>query len=253
MTETQYKEHLAGKPKVPPISLLEITGQRHLITSLEAFGPNTYSGNLQAMQGLYSHPQTGDVITFKEPTTAESILAASYDFQNRAKPKILDSSWLQLGRIVRTSEGVYANPPKDAQGAPITDKKTLKSFLKSNKKINGIWLLDNDFGFAPCETFRQGFQEHGDFVESGLARLLEFTQGRAALNLKTMGSQNNYKNGVNVRGFNSVREPVLEVASLSSDWLDARLNVDGDYWLDGDGGFAFGVLNSGEASAQNSK
>ena len=58
------------------------------------------------MQKDYYHPQTGEVITFREPTTAESILIASYDLDNRTRSRIFSKIWLQAGRIVRTSEGV---------------------------------------------------------------------------------------------------------------------------------------------------
>lgn len=49
MAETQYEVILAGKPKVPPISLIRIAGDRNLITSLDAFGPSTFNGNVEEM------------------------------------------------------------------------------------------------------------------------------------------------------------------------------------------------------------
>lgn len=249
--ETQYKEYKARKPKAPPISLLQVSGARSLVTSLDAFGPNSFNQNVAEMQKQYSHPDTGEIIRFIEPTSAESILVASYDFAKRAKPKIFDPRWLQLGRIVRTSEGVYANVPKDAQGAPIADEQVLKSFLKADKKVNGIWLLDNDFGYAPYETFVRGVQDGGDFAEGGLARVLEHTE-KTAENLKEIASKKNYSRGVNVWGFDSVNQPVLRVASLdSSRYLANRqLLVDGNNWLDYDDGFAFGVLDSAKGTAK---
>jgi hypothetical protein len=97
--------------------------------SYPAFGSSTYSDNLKEMQGDFSCLPNHPKISFREPTTRESILAASYDFENLAKPQIFDPAWLQAGRIVRTSEGVFANPPKDKQGEPIMDEKMLKSYL----------------------------------------------------------------------------------------------------------------------------
>jgi hypothetical protein len=228
MAKTQYKVMKAGKSKAPPISLIRISGTRKLISSLEAFGPNCFNENVAEIQKQYSHPQTGEVITLREPTTAESILAVSYDFAKRAEPKILDPRWLQMGRIVRTPEGVFANIPKDAQGKPITDKQTLKSFLDNCEKVNGIWLYNGndktlrDFGYAPYETFEQGVQNAVDFAESGLARVLEHT-AKTAVNLKEIASKENYSRGVNVSGFDKVNEPALRVVSLSSVLKEALL------------------------------
>lgn len=248
MAETRYREHKAGKPKAPPISLLEVSGVRNLLMSLDAFGPNYFNQNVAEMQKQYSHPDTGEIITFREPATAESILAASYNFAKKAKPEILDPRWLQLGRIVRASEGVFVNVPRDA-GNPITNEQVLKSFLKADKKVNGIWLLDNDFGYAPYETFKQGVQDGGDFAEGGLARVLEHTE-KTAENLKEIASKRNYPKGVNVWGFDSVNQPVLRVASLGSGWpLDCGLLGVVGRWDDYDYGCAFGVLVGAEGTA----
>ena len=46
----------------------------------------------------------------------------------------LDPGQIQLGKIVRTSEGVWVNIPKDVQGNPIIDEQALKSLLKADKK-----------------------------------------------------------------------------------------------------------------------
>ena len=248
--ETQYDIIQVGEPKAPPRSLIRISGDRNLVASLDAFGPSYFNSNVTDMQKQYSYPQTGEIITFREPTTAESIIVASCDFVNKAKSQILDPRWLQLGRIVRTSEGVFANVPKDSEGNPITDEQTLKSLLKANKKVNGIYLLDNDFGYAPYETFKQGVQDAGDFAERGLARVLEHSQ--LPKHLSGIASQKNYPRGVNVWGFDSVKTPTLKVASLYSiRFSDFRqFNVDGSYWLDSDFGYAFGVLDSAEGTAK---
>jgi len=250
MVEAQYEVMQVGEPKFPPMSLIKIAGDRNLITRLDAFGPNTFDENVAEMQKTYSHPDTGRIITFREPTTAESIIALPYDFANR-KRKILDPLWLQLGRIARTSEGVFVNLPKrDAQGKLITDEQTLKSFLTSDKKDKGIYLLDGDFGYAGYETFRQGVQDAGDFIEGGLARVLNHSQSPEQL--KEIASKKNYPLGVDVRGFDPGSELALRVAGLGSVTFGGRrLGVGGDDWYDfssGDFGgdyylgFAFGVL-----------
>lgn len=256
MAETHYKEHIAEEPKAPPISLLEISGARNLITSLDAFGPGYFKTNVTEMQKPYSHPQTGEVIQLREPTTAESILTASYDFANRAKPQIFDPKWLQAGRVVRTSEGVFVNPPKNKEGNPIIDEQVLKDYLTHTKKVNGIWLVANgevegarDLVFVPYESFTRGVQDSETFSKGGLARGLEYVAETEAPNLRKISDKKNYPNGVNVWGFGSVKKPVLKVASLYSGRLigDSRLDVVGLNWLGNFSGFAFGVLESGEA------
>lgn len=231
--------------------------QGDVVVGYPAFGPNWYSNNLQEMQKSYSHPLTGEKITFREPTTRESIVAAAYNFAELAKPQIFDPRWLQAGRIVRTSDGVYANVPKDNQGKPITDTDTLKAMLKDTNKVkvkNGhIYLGKNDFGFAEYSTFEQGKQDCDTFAESGLGRVLEHTEGPAQ-KLRVIASPKHYKRGVNVVYFEPVKEPVVRVVSLGSGGgiLGDRLFVDGG-WDDNYGGFAFGGLSSAEGTAQKSK
>ena len=103
--------------------------------------------------------------------------------------------------------------------------------------------MDNDFGFAPYETFKRGVQDCDSFVQGGLARVLEHTQEEQAKNLRTIASPKFYKRGVNVWGFDDVKEPVLRVVGLDSGRVlgDGRLGVDGG-WGDYDNGYAFGVL-----------
>lgn len=116
----------------------------------------------------------------------------------------------------------------------------MKSFLTADKKDRGIYLLGNDFGYAGYETFKQGVQDAGDFIEGGLARVLEASQNPKAL--KEVSSKKNYPRGVNVWGFDYVSAPLLRVAALGSNRDDGRrLSVDGNDWDDVDG-YAFGVL-----------
>lgn len=232
-------------PLLPTRDLLRVPYRQgtDLTVSSPVFGPNTYSGNLAEMQKTYFHSNELPKISFREPTTSESVSACAYDFKNLTKPQILDPRWLQLGRIVRTSEGVFINPPKNEQGNPITDEETLKSFLTKNKKANGIYLLGNDFAYVPYESFTTGVQDNDSFVRGGLARGLESTTEVEAPKLKVISSKENYPRGVNVLGFDKVQEPVLRVASLNSGryLVSGRLDVDGG-WIDSYGGFAFGVL-----------
>lgn len=258
MVKTQYQIMQAGEPKAPPISLLRISGARNLVTTLDAFGPNTLDGNVAEMQKQYSHPQTGELITLREADTAESILAAAYDFANRAKIKIFNPNWLQAGRIKKASEWVVINPPRDKAGDLITDEETLKSYLNGVKKENGIYRLPNrkiegvrDCSFVPYESFNQGVQSREDFARSGLARGLEYAKGKKAPKLEIISAESNYPNGVDVFRFDPQEE--IKVVGLGSGrgLVGGRLGVCGGWG--GDGGYAFGVLESGEASAKKSK
>ena len=257
MTGTQFGVTKAT-PSLPARDLLRVSHKGEvLVVSHPAFGPNTYLGNLEEMQKNYSHSKGLSKISFKSPTTAESISAAAYDFENLAKPEILDSRWLQAGRIVRTSEGVYANPPKDEQGNLITDEARLKEFLDKCIEVRRIRLYQGDdpalrdFGYAPYETFKIGVQDCDTFAENGLARLLEHTGEQAAKNLRQIASPKHYKRGINVWGFDLVEKPVLRVATLYSYGVvrGYGLVVGGGDWCVGGGGCAFGVLNSAEGSA----
>ena len=86
--------------KFPAIDLLPINPT--LTVAHPAFGPNYLSKNEIEMKKFYSHPETGEKITFRKPRTHESISAAAYKFGELAKPQIFDPRWLQLGPIVKT-------------------------------------------------------------------------------------------------------------------------------------------------------
>ncbi len=243
MTQTKYGIIKQGKPQFPVRELLVVPhGDGDLTVSYPVFGPNTYKGNMKNMGESHSHPEIGDKISFRPASTSESISAAAYEFETMAKPQIFDPRWLQAGYIVRTQDGVYVNPPKDAHGV-ITDETFLKSLLTSDKKVNGIYLLNYDFGFAPYESFERGVQDCDTFARGGLARTLEHTSEKIAVNLREIASPKFYKRGVDVWGFDKVNQPVLKVASLDSYryFVGNRLGVGGDLWGDGSGGYAFGV------------
>ena len=248
MEETQYRIRKA-KPSLPAIDLLPVISYNGRELDVAVFGPGVYSNNLDEMQKQYSHLEEFPIISFIPAITSESISIAKYGFGSKeevdAKRDIFDPRWLQLGRIVRTSEGVYTN-------TEITNEKELKKMLNGVKEVNGIYLIDDKVGFAPYESFNQGVQDADTFAESGLARVLEHTEEKVAKNLREIASPKNYKRGVNVFGFDSVKEPVSKVASLySGGVIDVNwLGVDGsDWYVDG---CAFGVLNENtEGVSQN--
>jgi len=247
-----------GKPQFPVRELLVVPHQDgDLTVSYPFFGPNYFSNNVAEMGKIYSHPQTGDAITFKEPTTSESISASAFNFREIAKPEVFDARWLQAGRIVRDVDGVYAN-------TQVTDGKELKKLRDKAKKVNGIWILENgkvegvrDFGFAPYETFdrqKDGI-DYVAFADGGLARVLEHTQEKTAKNLKAIASPENYKRGVDVWGFDDVKEPKAGVVGLGSNGCVDRggLYVSGNSWIGGYYGCAPGVLTSASQGAKSAK
>ena len=260
-------ELIETNPKAPIKNLIRILrGDKELITSLDVFGPDYFRNNIAKIQEAYSRPQTGEIINFREPTTAESILAASYDFENRVKRMISNPRWLQdgrmeitsypkflqLGRIVKTSEGVFANPPKDENGNPVTNEDELKSYLNRAKPIKvdkgRIYIVSDseqlrDFGFADYDSFERGPQDYDTFLQGGLARVLEHTE-KPAEAFSQIVSKENYPMGVKVCDFDSVERPalilvLLDAVGYSDD--DFRLNVNGEDLRNV--GYAFGVLN----------
>ena len=236
-TQTKYGIRKAEeRNQLPEIDLIVVPHQGKDL-SVALFGPNAYKVNREAMSKQYWHSNSQPNISFRPATTSESISASAYDFGNEAKPKIFNPRWLQAGYIVRTPDGVFTN-------TQITSEKDLKQLLNGVKKVNGIYLLDNGIGFAPYETFEKGVQDCDSFVRGGLARVLEHTQEKTAENLRTISSQKFYPKGINVFGFDEVKEPISRVADLYSDtYLDYdRLNVNGYYWNDNYiYGYAFGV------------
>ncbi len=233
----------AGEPKAPPISLLRVPHQSNaLVVAYPTFGPSTFKNNTAKMQEPYSHPKTGEMITFRAPRTSESISAVAYNFETMAKPQIFDPRWLQVGYTRKIAEGIFFNVPRDTQGNPITDEQALRSFLENGKKTNGIYLLGNGFTYAPRETFETGVQDGETFARGGLSRAMEETPGLVAKNLQSIVSKKNYPKGVNVFGWDE--DSALRVASLGSDRDsdDWQLDVDGLDWDDYDG-CAFGVLD----------
>ncbi len=245
MAEVKYGI-VKATPSLPARDLLFPIEGNDLALGWPAFGPNNYNSNLTEMQKVSTHSPNRSSISFREPTTSESISAVAYDVA-KIKAEILDPRWLQLGVIVRTSEGVYVNPPRD-KGNVITDEGKLKSILAKKNKVNGIYLGDNEFGFAPYESFPTGVQDADTFTHGGLARVLEHSSKKSAKNLAKIASSKVYPRGVNVFGFDKVEQPIVRVASLVSvRYLGGSgLYVDGGDWGNIYGGFAFGVLVSAD-------
>jgi len=258
MKESQYGVIEPSKPKFEPRALLRVPHREGELTgSHPFFGPNTYHNNLTEMERDYSCLPNYPKISFRESTTFETISALAYEFEKRAKPEILDPTWAQLGRIIKTQEGVFTNPNKTI-GNPVIGEQALKSLLDRARKIRvgtgHIYLCENDFAFAEYNTFETGVQDSFTFTQGGLAKVLEHTE--TTRNLQSISSPNFYKLGVNVWGFDPVEEPVLRVAGLNSVRVSggSQLGVNGYGSLGNYGGYAFGVLKeTSEAGLQKSE
>ncbi|MFH1425736.1 MAG: hypothetical protein ABIG28_03370 [archaeon] len=252
-TKEQYGKIQPDTPEYPPRAIIRTP--RVIVSQ---FGPSTFRKNLAAMQGKkFSCLHHYAEMTFREPTTRESVLAAGYRFVEISKPEIFDSSWLQAGRIARAREGVFINPPRDGQGNTVLDEKELNSLLGKTKSMRvgkgKIYIVSNkknlrDFAFADYDSFQTGVQDSGTFAQGGIALVLEHTKRSPAPHLSSISSKKHYDSGVNVWGFNPVSEPIERVVSLGSGRLadGGRLLVDGG-WIDGYG-CVLGVSNSGEAT-----
>jgi len=256
MTNPEYGIIKPAKPEFEPRELFVVPHKNKLLVT-SRFGRGTYKSNQQEMNRNFSclpqHPR----ISFRPASISESISAAAYDFENSAKPQILDSAWLQLGYIGKTSEGVFTNLPRDEQGKLITDESKLKSLLDNATKVEvgkaHIYLADNGLAFAEYDSFEQGVQENQAFAKGGLARVLEHSE-KPAESLAKISSPESYKQGVNVWSFEPTKELTVRVAGLFSlRGSDVgQLFVDGNGWYDYSHGYAFGVLNqSAEGASQN--
>ena len=236
--ENKYEIRKARKV-LPPIDLLPPIPHKGRMLDVAVFGPESYRNNLEAISKEYSHPKKLSKISFHLATTSESISIAKFGFGNKgeydAKRDIFDPNWLQANYIVRTQDGVFAN-------TKLTDESQLKQLLNKCEKVNGIYLGENDLGFAPYETFETGVQDCDTFTQGGLARVLEHTKKKIAENLRAIASPKFYKREVNVWGFGKVREPILRLAALYSvRGLGGRLVV-GTSGEGSDESYGFGVV-----------
>jgi hypothetical protein len=213
---------------------------KNLTVGYPAFGNDYYKENLTAMAENYSHPLTGEKISFRPATTSESISVAVHGFGKKgevdSKRDILDPRWLQLGYIVRTQDGIFTNTTEK-------DESKLNLLLNNAEEVNGIYLLKNGVAFAPYESFKTGVQDCDTFAEGGLARALEHTRDKTAEKIRQMASPEFYEEGVDVWRFDKAKKPILRVVGL-----DSGGSVGGGWFtLYGDyenvsNGHAFGVL-----------
>lgn len=262
MAETEPKIIRAQKiVEVPTVKLpfAEHEG-RNLI--FHRFGLGSYRSNVAAMPQKRYRSAQFPKIAFTPATTSQSISIATDDV-DRTKAEILDPNWLQLGLYVKASEGVFLNPPKDERGQVILDEDTLNSYLIGTEKVNGIYVVKNndrfrDFVFVPADTYKLREQDHRTFLKGGLARGFEHCSGQSAERLPAIANAELYPKGVYVsdayKPTNQKGKTEQLVASLYSSRAvrGDRLYVYG-YW-DGYGdGYAFGVFDTGEASAPKNK
>lgn len=247
----------------PSIDLVKISGEGGLVTTLRTFGEGSFRENIEEMRQHYSNPKMGDDIQLRGPTTAESILIASKEI---GKYTDFIPHKFQIGGFVKTSQGIFVNPPNGKRGNPITDKRVLKSYLNGTKpKRVGrgkIYIVSNsetlrDFGFAEYGTFGvdNGFYGRHDwelFLKGGLAKVLEHTEGEAK-NLKVISSFKIHANGggVRVKMLDDIpRGPNYRVIRMESngDIRKGQTNLDFDDISSYDGGHigsAYGVLDEG--------
>jgi hypothetical protein len=165
-------------------------GGQKLVVAYPLFGPCNYEIGSSLMSSDYSHSRNIPWVSFRPPTTSESLAAAVYDSIGRRRA--LDNSSLLLGQVVRTSQGFFANPPFGSNGEFVTNERELLVLLNGTEKINGVYIVPNseklrDFGFAPYESFidtnPESFlgntQSIDAFCSSGLARILGHSGGKA--------------------------------------------------------------------------
>lgn len=241
MTDSNYEIRKAEQRDfLPEINLLPVIEHKGSKLDVAVFGPGSYKNNLNSMNKKYFHSKQLQNICFRPASTSESISVAAHGFGSKKeidfKRDIFDSNWLQSGPIVKTQDGVYIN-------TTLTDEGSLKQLLNNAEKVNGIYLLDGGVAFAPYQSFETGVQDCDTFAQGGLARALEHTREKIAPKLRKIASPKLYKEGVNVWGFDAVKEPIQSVASLNSNrnLVGDRLHVDGDDWDGYDYGHAFGV------------
>lgn len=141
----KYGTIIEPKTVNPPIALLPL--EEGLTVAYPAFGSATYNSNLERMGEKYSHPKTGETITFREPRTQESIRAARLGFGSQGeidfKREVFNPSWLQAGRRVGTKQGIFFNTNE-------LDEARLRDSLSRATIHNGVYLLQD--GNFLCRT-----------------------------------------------------------------------------------------------------
>ena len=185
---------------------------------LKRLDKGTYNQNAEILKSNFYEFYNSEKfpsVRFRVPLTQESISAAACEFGPNAY-RNLQHKWLQLGKVVRTKDGVFTNTSE-------RDEAKLKTMLDGAKKVNGIYLIDEKMAFAPYESFKTGRQERREFAEGGLARALEHTDGTVAGNLARMlvGDVMGMRFSAKVNVFEpesiekpSSRKPISRVAAL---------------------------------------
>lgn len=218
MNENQEKKNNIIQLKYPMMSLCKCSlNNRTILATLKPFGINeNYKNHIEEMNKTYYYPNlSGKTITFRPATTTESL----YLIQMLSREDISWKDPYQLGLIVKTSEGIFVNPPNDERGKPITDNRILELLLNGSEKVKGIYVVEDgikkikrekyelrDFGFAPYSTFDNTYKEkikdtivekitkvsnpklqgHIIPINTGLARVLEHTKRDIAENFKNI-------------------------------------------------------------------
>jgi len=229
---SRYTLMAAPRPEFPPIDVM----QREDGLLVATFGPGTYKANVGAMSGPYSNP-INSRLSFKPADTAQSL---DYIAGNivRVRAEILNPRCAQIGRIARTSEGVFINVSGNE------DESDLKRLFEGVPGVDGVYLENNGRAFVAHTAFQRGVQTREQFTNGGLARALELTT--KPQNFGVIASGEHYPNGVNVFGFGPANIGGVEhrVVFLTSDRSAVgRLGIGDDFGNDGDS-YAFGVSSS---------
>jgi len=226
---------------LPKKDLILVTGRSTKILAAE-FGPNFHQANLREIEQEYNHSQEYPVITFRGPSTQESLKIASQRFEARAKQFLDANCTLQLGKVVITEDGIYTNMTE-------TNPYALKRKLNNIMSIRGIYLINDTQAFIPYEAFWVGKYKNEDFVRSALARGLEHTDQRRAKSLEDIASKSHYPNGVLVKLFHPEgSNPTVNLVELEAGTMSdagaltlnfAKKNQSSDFPRKG---YTFGIL-----------
>lgn len=135
------------------------------------------------------------------------------------------------GLLYYPNEGIYIQDrPEIKNGRVIMDKNDLVQKLETN---------DPSVRFVPFGTFKRGTQSSLEIAKNPFVQALAEEEGADRI----AQSADNYKLNPFVGTLESVSEPTIKVAGLDSyrSIGGVRLHVDGNYWNDGNYGYAFGV------------
>jgi len=180
----------------------------------------SYFRTISEMEKHYRHSRYFSDITFTSMTTPESLEHTVFDWD--LAQHLFSTERVNLGIYVRTGEGVYINPGKtitkfetETGGEPKLqlDMEGLTNLRDKAEKINGIYLGEDDFAFAPWESFKSSQSwndclEAKEFAEGGLARAIEHTSEKIAPTLFKIVSSCQYKK-ILMEYWNAPKKPVI--------------------------------------------